>query len=141
MEFKNFYKESTTNFDIHDFLGRWFMSKKKTIPKEWFEYLAEKYPYKGTAFRLDIKPYDAPYTSWCKTLDGLIEWKATMNPLGRTPEGWHNYRGMIVKGIDLVEVIKDNKVEKIYEPMVRVEEVCPIVPVKNVKDIDFNYKD
>jgi len=126
------------DFDALTFFGRWFMSKKDMIPKHWFEYLAKKYPYHGRAFRLDTTAYNKPYASWCKTPNGLIQWKMTMDPLGRTPTGWHNYVGDIVKGCDLAAFAKDHKHlmgAETAKLIIDVEEVFPIVPVKNIIEL------
>lgn len=124
-------------FDANTFFARWFMSKKELIPKEWFEYLAKEYPYSGRAFRLAKTPTGKPYTSWCKTLDGLTEWKAHMpdNPLAKTPEGWYNYRGTIAKGIDIAEFAKENIKNDSGKLLVDVEEVAPIEPMTNIVKI------
>jgi len=126
------------DFDKEAFFGRWFVSNKKKIPKSWYEYLAKVYPYSGRAFRLDTKPYGAPYTSWCRTVDGLTEWKASMegNILALTPRGFYNYRGTITKGINLAEFVKDTGVG--YDSgklIIKIEEVCPIVPVISIMEI------
>lgn len=127
-----------SEFDAQTFFARWFMSKKDMIPKTWYEYVAKKYPYKGQAFRLDKTPFDKPYASWCKTTNGLIQWKLTMNPLGQTPTGWYNYSGTIDRGCDLVEFAKDN-IELIgmetAKLIIDVEEVFPITRVKDIIEL------
>jgi len=95
-----------TGFDPHKFLAHWFFSNKPKDPAIYKE-LAQKYPYKGMAFRMDKekKPYNKPYASWSKTTMGIIRWKMTHHPHGIEPPGWTTFRGT-VKGIDLAAFVK-----------------------------------
>lgn len=128
-------KMTVDNFDPELFIGRWFLSKKPK-DKKLYEWLAKKYPFKGRAWRLDTSPHNKPYASWCGTLNGIIAWKETMDPLGRTPPGWHVYSGTITKGIDLTKLVKDAKLmDPAAQRIVQVAEVVPIVNVKNMEPV------
>ena len=124
-----------SRFDPEVFFGRWFMSRKKTIPREWFEHLAAEYPYSGRAFRLDTSPHGEPYASWCRTTNGLVRWKMTMHPFGQTPSGMTNYTGTIDRGIDVAAFVRDTGVGGESGQLVMdVEEVTPIVRVTDMRD-------
>jgi len=133
---EKFTRMTVDNFDPELFIGRWFLSKKSK-DKKLYAMLAKKYPFKGRAWRLDESPHDKPYASWSGTLDGIIAWKESMSPLGRTPPGWHVYSGSITKGIDLTKLIKDNKLESDYaaQKIMSVAEVVPVVTVRKVEPV------
>jgi hypothetical protein len=136
--FDDFINESESEFDAKTFFARWFLSKKKLIPQSWFKYLEEKYPYSGRAFRLDDSPYDKPYASWCKSIEGIRKYnihKMTHSPAGAFVY-FNNYVGTIVKGVDLAAFVKDNNTfGESGQLIIDIEEVFPTVTVKNITQI------
>lgn len=124
--------------DPEIFFGRWFLSRKKSIPKDWINQLAQKYPYSGKAFRLDSKnkPSGAPLTSWCRTTMGLIQWKLHKG-VYRTPPDMNDYVGTITKGVDLAKFVKETGAggKESGALILQVEEVFPIVTVTDMKPV------
>ena len=130
-------KDDQYEMNPNAFLGRWLMSRKGTISDKAMSYWAEKYPFSGWAFRVAPDPYDKPRGSWCRTPQGLIRWKMTMNPLGLTPTGFHNYRGHISKGIDLAAMAKGEGLgDDFRDTIVAVEEVTPLTRVSPIMALD-----
>lgn len=123
--------------DPEAFMGRWFMSKKKQISKKAIDHWAEKYPYKGQAFRVAKTPGGQPMESWCRTTQGLMNWKMIQNPdsFGTFPPGWHNYIGHITKGIDLVAMIKGEGLTGYQDTIVAVQEVTSVIPMTGINKI------
>ena len=128
---------ASPDIDPYTFLGRWFMSKKRALKLTSIAYFAKKYPYSGEAFRLDTEPpLIKPLGSWCRTTTGLFRWKQTMHPLGLKPKGYHNYKGTISVGIDLAAMaVGEGLADDFADTIVAVEEVSPLQPVQNVKEV------
>jgi hypothetical protein len=119
-----------TPFDADRFFGLWFMSKKKMIPRSWYEYLYKKYPYSGMAYRLDDSAYNGAYASWSKTLKGVENWQKTQTHLSPLYFQLKTFKGKIIKGVDFAKFVKQECIDgDSAKLIIDVEEVFPIEPV------------
>ena len=126
--------EAEVSFNPEAFFGRWFLSNKKSIPKEWYKEMESLYPYKGTAFRLDTEPpLKKPYSSWSKSINGIRAWLRTQNEFGIIPNDMVVIKANIT-GIDLMEFVKDQGLShKSAKLMLEVEEVTPTKTVSGIQ--------